>query len=454
MNAPTDSCFLQSLTVANFFGSDEMRALFGDRAVLQSFLDFEAALARGQASLGLIPVDAARAISDAARIERLDLAEIQAESLKAAHPIVPLVRALVRATGEPAGGFVHLGATTQDVMDTGYVLCARAGLDVVERDCARLLAILRTLSIRHRDTVQAGRTHGQHALPTTFGLRLAGWLDEFSRHADRLAELRARLLVGSFGGAAGTLAGYGPRALELRDAVMAELGLGIPRTSWHSCQDRFAEMVSVLALIASTAEKIAREIYFLGRSEIMEAAEPQGEKQVGSSTMPHKQNPIRSEAITGAAMTLRAQVGVAMGAMVAQDDRDMGPGMALWKLIPESFLLIGGILGHLVFILDDLRLDPDRMRANLDVTGGLIVSEAVMLALAGDIGREAAHHAVSEASKTCRATGRSFADCLKEHAHIAGRIAPERLRDLLDPVAYVGMAREIVDAITGQGGTP
>lgn len=440
-----DTCFLDSLTVTSFFGSGEMRAIFNDRALMQAWLDVEGALAKGQGALGLIPPAAAQTIAANADIAKLDQNAIAAESLATAHPLVPLIRALVRQCGEPAGGFVHLGATTQDVMDTGFALCARKGLEVVERDCAELSRILRRLAVKYRDTVMAGRTHGQQALPTTFGLRAAGWYEEVERHRARLRELRPRVLVGSFGGAAGTLAGYGPKAVALRGLVMRELDLGEPGTSWHANQDRFAELISVFGLIASTAEKLAREIYFMGRTEIGEAAEPQGAKQVGSSTMPHKQNPIRSEALIAAAQTLRAQVPLAQAAMVAQDDRDMGAGMTLWKLIPESFILLGGIMERLVHVFGGLRVNDARMRANLHATGGLIVSEAVMLRLAEKLGRETAHHAVGEAAKRTYETGRPFADTLREHPAVAGRVAEAELAALLRPEAYTGSAGEIVD---------
>ena len=439
------SCFLDSLTVTSFFGSNEMRAIFNDRGLMQAWLDVEAGLARGQASLGIIPASAAAAITAAAKVSEIDLGAVTAEAATTSHPLVPLIRALVRRSGDAAGGFVHLGSTTQDVMDTGFVLCARQGLEIVERQCASLVTILRRHAIRYRNAVTAGRTHGQQALPTTFGLRAAGWCEEMARHQSRIVQLKPRLLVGSFGGAVGTMAGYGPKAIELRAAVMKELGLGEPGTSWHANQDNFAECISVFGMIASTAEKLAREVYFLGRTEISEAFEPQGDGQVGSSTMPHKQNPIQSEAIIGAAMTLRAQVPLALGAMVAQDDRDMGTGMSLWKLIPESFILIGGILERLINVMQDLRVDTAKMRDNLFLTGGLILSEAVMLRLAERIGREHAHHAVSEASKQCVETKRPFLDCLAEHKDIAGRVSLADLAALLDPDAYTGAATDLVD---------
>jgi len=445
MSTDRDSGFLDSATVAVFFGCEPMQCLFDTRSQFQAWLDVEAALARAQASLGLIPVDAAERISKCARIDHFDVAEIAQLSRATAHPLVPLIRALAKHCGAPAGDYVHLGSTTQDVMDTGFVVQARAGLEIVARQLDELAAILRGLARRHRTTVAAGRTHGQQALPTTFGLRVAGWYEEVTRHRIRLQEIRPRLLVGSFGGAVGTMAGYGPRALELRQAVMRELGLGEPGASWHAAQDRFAECISVFGLVAATAEKIAREIYFLGRPEIGEAFEPQGADQVGSSTMPHKQNPIRCEAIIAASATLRAQVPLAMGATVAQDDRDMGAGIVFWKLIPEAFILIGGILERLLHLMGGLRVDADRMRRNLHLTGGLIVSEAVMLELAKHIGREAAHEAVTDAVRLSNAAGKSFAESLIEHPSIAGRLSEEDLIALLDPEAYIGVAAQLVD---------
>lgn len=445
-----DSCFLDSLTVTSFFGSAEMRSIFNDRSLMQAWLDVEAALARGQARLGIIPADAAAEITRCARIESIDFASVVNGAASTAHPLVPLIRALVQRAGR-AGAYVHLGATTQDVMDTGFILRARDGLAVVERQSAELVRVLRSLAVRHRNTVMAGRTHGQQALPTTFGLRAAGWYEEMGRHHERVGQMKARLLVGSFGGAVGTLAGYGPKALALRDEVMRELGLGTPGASWHANQDRFAECIAVLGMLASTAEKLAREVYLLGRTEIGEASEPQGSKQVGSSTMPHKQNPIRSEAIIGAAATLRAQVPLGIAAMVAQDDRDMGVGMILWKLIPESFILIGGILERLVEVFSGLKVYPERMQANLARTGGLIVSESVMLELARSLGREEAHHAVSEAARRSGNLGLPFARCLAEHPAIAGRFDDKALAALLDPAGYTGAAAEVVDRVLLDG---
>lgn len=423
-----------------------MRAIFNDRSLMQAWLDVEGALARGQARLGIIPADAAGTISRYARIEEIDFASVAQGAASTAHPLVPLIRALTERCG-PAGAYVHLGATTQDVMDTGFVLRSRDALALVERQCDELVQVLRRMALRYKATPMAGRTHGQQALPTTFGLRVVGWCDEMSRHQERLAQMRARLLVGSFGGAAGTLAGYGPKALALRDEVMRELGLDVPATSWHANQDRFAECISVLGMLGSTAEKLAREVYLLGRAEIGEAGEPQRKNQVGSSTMPQKQNPIRSEAIIGAAATLRAQVALGMGAMVAQDDRDMGVGMILWKLVPESFILIGGILERLLEVMSGLKVDTDRMLANLHLSGGLIVAEAVMLRLAERMGREEAHHAVSEAARRSVDTKLAFYQCLCEHPQIQGRFSEAELLQLLDPQGYTGVATEIVDRV-------
>lgn len=435
--------------ITAFFGSDDMRACFHGGAQIQVWLDVEAALARAQARLDIIPASAARAISRAAKIDAMDTPAISAETVRTGHPVVPLVRALVEAAGPRAGKYVHLGATTQDIMDTGYVLLARNGLAIVDRQLAVLARILKKLARRYRATPVAGRTHGQQALPTTFGLRMVGWYDEIQRHQARLKELRPRLLVGSFGGAVGTLAGYGPKALALRRAVMRELGLDEPATSWHANQDRFAECISILGLIGSSGEKIAREIYLLGRSEIGEAFEPQTSGQVGSSTMPQKQNPIRSEAVIAAAQLLRAQVPVAQNAIVAQDDRDMGTGMALWKLVPDSFVLLGGILERLIDVLAGWRVDVAAMSRNLERSSGAIMSEAVMLRLAEWIPRHDAHEIVADAARRSSGTGGSFFDCLRQNKVVLRHISAEELRALLDPESYLGAATAIVDQVVG-----
>ncbi len=435
--------------ITAFFGSDDMRACFHGAAQLQAWLDVEAALARAQAQLEIIPASAARAISRAAKIVAMDTTAISVETVRTGHPVVPLVRALVEAAGPRAGKYVHLGATTQDIMDTGYVLLARNGLAIVDRQLAVLARILKKLARRYRATPVAGRTHGQQALPTTFGLRMVGWYDEIQRHQARLKELRPRLLVGSFGGAVGTLAGYGPKALALRRAVMRGLGLGEPATSWHANQDRFAECISILGLIGSSGEKIAREIYLLGRSEIGEAFEPQTSGQVGSSTMPQKQNPIRSEAVIAAAQLLRAQVPVAQNAIVAQDDRDMGTGMALWKLVPDSFVLLGGILERLIDVLAGWQVDVAAMSRNLERSSGAIMSEAVMLRLAEWIPRHDAHEIVADAARRSSGTGGSFFDCLRQNKVVSRHISAEELRALLDPESYLGAATAIVDQVVG-----
>jgi 3-carboxy-cis,cis-muconate cycloisomerase len=445
-----DTAFAGQLPVDIFFGSDAMRAAFGQDALMQSWLDVEAALALAQAELGIIPKGAAQTIARSARMEKLDRAAIAEAMTRTAHPLVPLVRALAAAAGDKAGRHVHLGATTQDVMDTGLVLCARDGLAILEPRLTGLIKSLVRLARRYRDTPMAGRTHGQQALPTTFGLRAAGWVDELQRHQDRLAQLRPRLLTGSFGGAAGTLAGYGPKALRLRAAVMKRLKLNEPATSWHANQDRFADCVSLFGMIASTGEKIAREIYFMGRTEIGEVAEPQGTGQVGSSTMPQKRNPIRSEAVIAAAQTLRAQVPLAQSAMVAQDDRDMGAGMILWKLMPEVFILLDGILDRIGDIVARLHVNPAAMARNLASSGGLIQSEAVMLHLARALGREAAHHAVSAAVDRAARSGEAFIDCLLADTAIAGAAGRSELTELLDPRNYLGAAAAIVDSVAGK----
>lgn len=442
-----DSCFLDSLTVTSFFGSQRMRDRFSDRRIMQSWLDVESALARAQAGCGLIPQLAAEAITAAAQVDQLDLAAVAGGVRETVHPLEPTVRALAAACPGDAGRYVHMGATTQDVMDTGLVLCARQGLDVVRALLDALTRHVRRLAIVHRESVMAARTHGQQALPTTFGLRCAVWAGELQRHQTRLDEMLPRLSVVSFGGAAGTMAGYGSLAFELERAVAGQLGLGVADTPWHAAQDRFAECVTVLGLLASTAEKIAREVYFLGRTEIAEVREAQDDQQVGSSAMPHKANPIRCEAVISAAMTVRSQVPLALGAMVAQDDRDMGSGMAFWKLMPECFILTGGLLERLAGVLENLHVDTGRMRQNLEATGGLVLSEAVMLRLAEVMGRGPAHHAVTELVHRAEEEGRSFFSTLEDDPTVRRALGDDGLAALRDPATYLGQATALVDRL-------
>lgn len=432
-----------SLFFGDQFGTDEVRAIFDDRGLLQAWLDAEAALARAEASAGLVPASTAAAITRAAQAERLDWQSIRAGIAETFHPIVPLVRALALAadTVEPgAGGYVHWGATTQDIMDTGAVLQVRAALGALEPDLAGIEAALARLAAAHAETLMAGRTHGQHALPITFGFKVAVWLAEWHRHRTRLAQARSRVLVGQLAGAAGTLAGFGPHALEIQARFCAELELGVPPVAWHTARDGFAEVAFLLGLFTATLGKIAREVIALQKTEVAEVEEPWHEGKVGSSTMPHKRNPMLCELLDALARLVRQDVATALDGMIGEHERDMGAWQAEWEWLPRAFLLTGAALHHGRRVLEGLIVYPERMRTNVELTGGLIVSEAVMLHLAQFIGRQAAHDVVYRVAMAAHVGDGRFLDLLAHDPAVADHLPPDELAALLRPETYTGQA--------------
>jgi 3-carboxy-cis,cis-muconate cycloisomerase len=439
---PVDSAVLGGL-----FSTPEMQAAFGDPARLQRMLDVEAALARAQAALGLIPGGAAREISARARLDAIDASDLAAGTVLAGYPIIPLVKALSRASAPEAAGYVHWGATTQDIVDTGLVLQIRDGLDLLAVDLDALIDALAVLAARERDTVMAGRTHLQHALPVTFGLKVAGWLAPLLRHRERLDELRPRVLVVQFGGAAGTLASLGEDGLRVEAALAAELGLGVPPIPWHTGRDGVAEAVAWLGLLTGSLGKIAHDVSLMMQNEIDEVREPYRPGRGGSSTMPQKRNPIASEFVLAAASGVRQQVAAMLGAMIQDHERATGPWHAEWLALPQAFALAAGALRHALEIVRGLEVDAGAMRRNLDLTVGLISAEAVMMALAPAIGRGEAHHLVAAACRRAVETKRHLADVLKESDEVREHLDPDAIDRLLEPAGYTGQAGTLVDRV-------
>lgn len=431
-----------------------MRAVFADEARLQRMLDVEAALARAQARLGLIPAAAAKEISAKAEIARFDLAEIGRGTELVGYPIVPLVKALSRACTGEAGRYVHWGATTQDIIDTALVLQLRDALELIRQDLDGTKAALAELARRHRDTPMAGRTHAQHALPITFGFKCALWLDPLKRHSERLERIRREIAVVQFGGAVGTLASLGTDGIRVMEALAEELGLGTPPIAWHVARDRLAEVVSFLGLLTGSLGKIATDVALLMQVEIGEVAEPYQEGRGGSSTMPQKRNPIACEFVLACARNVRQLVPVMLDAMVQDHERATGPWHAEWVALPQAFALTAGALHHARAMLEGLQVDPARMRRNLDTTRGMISAEAVMMALAPAVGREEAHHLVAAACERALAKERHLLDELQADAAITAHLPTERLAALLDPASYTGLAGEFVDRVLARAATP
>lgn len=449
---------LSSTLFGDMFGTAAMRAAFGEEALLGRCAEVEAALARAQARLGIVPEAAAAAISAAAAEiaadpQSLDLVRLQRETANVGYPILPLVRQLAERAGE-AGGWLHWGATTQDIMDSAAVLQIRAGLQLIAEDLAAVRGHLAALARRWRDQPMAGRTHLQHALPITFGFKAAVWLSAFDRHAARLAELKPRVLVAQFGGAAGTLAslGDGEAALAARRELARELGLGEPAITWHVARDAIVETVQFLALLGGSLGKIAFDVMLMSATEFGEAAEPFVAGRGSSSTMPQKRNPISCELILAAAKALRQHAGLMLDALVSDFERATGPWHVEWIALPESFGYAAGALAQAKFMLGGLIVDPVRMAKNLGMTHGLIVAEAVMMGLAPHTGRNAAHDFVYDACRTAIEQDRPLYDVLLEVPDVVGPLGADTLRALTDPGNYLGAAQAMVDRVLAARG--
>lgn len=430
------------------FGTAAMRAIFDDRALLRYWASVEAALARAEAAIGLIPESAAQAISQAAeRADRLDLAEIKRQTDAADHPLYPFVRVFAAEVGPEAGEFVHWGATTQDIMDTACVLQLRDATNLIGGRLNELIELLAELARAHRDTPMAGRTHGQHALPITLGFKIAVVIAELVRHQRRLAELSPRLFVAQLAGAAGTLASFHGQGAEVQTAFCRELELGQPAIAWHSARDNLVEWVCVMAMIGATCGKLASEVIQLQRTEIAELHEPNGPDSVGSSTMPQKRNPMVAEAVVALARILRQQPPIMLDAMVQQHERDMSAWQAEWEVVPETAILVSGALAQTSRIYRGLHVDAPRMAHNLQATGGQINAEAVMLALAPAMGRQRAHHVIGAVARRSIDEGREFLECLIEDPSVAQHLDRTELARLLEPRTYLGDAQLAVDAV-------
>lgn len=445
---PADAPVLGAL-----YGTDAMRAAMGEHAFLQRMLDVEAALARAQARLGIIPAGAAAAIAAAADADRLDKPALAAATRNTGYPVVGLVKQLSALAGPEAGRWTHWGATTQDIMDTAVVLQMRDGLELIGRDLDRLCAALGRMARAHRGTVMAGRTHLQHALPVTFGYKVAVWLSPLLTMRERLAQLRPRALRVQFGGAAGTLASLGGPAGEAVQAALAEeLGLAVPDIPWHVARDGVAEAVSVLGLLCGALSKIATDVILLMQTEVAEVAEPYVDGRGGSSTMPQKRNPISCEYILAQSRGVHALVPQMLAAMAQDQERGTGPWQAEPLAVGQAFLLAHGALAQALTLGEGLVVDAARMRRNLDSTGGLIVAEAVMMGLAPTLGRGEAHHVVHHACDLALQDGIPLAEALLRDPQVAARLDRAAIERMTDPAGYLGAAEAFVDRVLARLG--
>jgi 3-carboxy-cis,cis-muconate cycloisomerase len=441
------STVFDSVLFRDMFGTAEMREVFTDEALVGRYIEAEVALARAQARLGVVPQDAAQAIEAAAKSITIDYEKLRRETEIVGYPILPLVHQLSAAAGE-AGGFVHWGATTQDIMDTANVLQIRAALKIVARDLREVRDILKAMARKYRDTPMAGRTHLQQALPVTFGYKAAVWLSSIDRHIERVDQALPRILLGEFSGAAGTLASVGEGGLDMQKLFCEELGLHQPSITWHVARDGIAEAVTLLGLITGTLGKIATDVMLLSSSEFGEVAEPFVPGRGASSTMPQKRNAISSELMLAAAKAVRQHVATMLDGMIHDLERATGPWHVEWASLPESFLLTASSLANAKFMLGGLVVHEKRMLENLDLTHGLIVAEAVMMAAAPKLGRQHAHDVVYDACRKAIEGGGKLADILAEVPEITEALGgKDAIRRHCDPANYLGLCGPMVDRV-------
>ena len=431
-----------------YFTAPAMRAIFCDHGRVQGMLDFEAALARAEARVGVIPAEAVAAIEAACKAEFYDFPTLAMAIGSAGNSAIPLVKALgkrIACASPEAERHVHLGATSQDAMDTGLVLQLRAAVELLESDLATLADGLARQAKRYGDTPLAGRTWLQHATPVTLGMKIAGWLGAVTRHRQRLGELKPRLLSLQFGGASGSLAALGDKAYAVADALAQELGLGLPEQPWHTQRDRLVEFAGVLGLIAGSLGKLGRDLSLLMQTEAGEVFEPAAPGKGGSSTMPHKRNPVSAAVLIGAATRAPGLVATLLAAMPQEHERSLGLWHAEWETLPELCCLVSGALQQALLVVPDLEVDAARMRHNLDLTQGLVLAEAVSIALAQRIGRDAAHHLVERCCRQAVEEGTHLRAVLGANTEVAAQLCADELDRLLDPAHYLGQARRWVD---------
>lgn len=436
--------------LAPLLSSAAMRAICDDAACLQNMLDFEAALARAEAAIGVIPADAAGPIADACRAESFDLAALAAAAPRSGNLAIPLVKALtasVARVNPEAARYVHWGATSQDVIDTGAMLGLRAGIDALLADTGRAISGFADLARRHRHTAVVARTWLQHALPMPFGLKLAEYAAALHRSQMRLRRLRRETLALQFGGAAGTLAALGDKGLPVAERLAAELELPLPNAPWHTHRDRIAEAASVFAILAGTCGKIARDVSLMMQTDVAEAFEPSGEGRGGSSTMPHKRNPVAAASALAAATMAPNLAATLLAAQVQDHERSAGPWHAEWPTLPTLMLVTSGALASIVDIAEGLEVDAARMRSNLDATGGLIMAEAVAMAFAERIGKSEAHHLIEAASKAAVRDRKHLRDVLMQDAKITAQLGAGKITELFEPIAYQGASQALIDRL-------
>lgn len=433
---------LDGVLFKNTFGTAEMRKIFKEEAFIQTFLETEAALARAEARMDLIPEAAAEEITEKATLDYLDLNQVEQNVAEIDLFTMAIIKAWKEKIGE-TGEYIHWGATSQDISDTAVILQIREGFEIIQRDLLEIRTFLEDHTEEYADVPMIGRTHHVHAIPITFGLKTATWLDELNRHIERFDELAERLFVVEFFGATGTLASLGEDGTEIQELFADELDLNVPDVAWYASRDRFAELVSAMAAAASTLGKIASQVLLLNRPEFGEVSESIGEGKIGSSTMPHKKNPTKSEGVVALAKMLRAHAHLAQELMEGNDERDAATWIVEFALIPETFCYFGSSLENTKTVLSDLEVHEDGLTENLHHYGSLVTSEAIMMELADELGRQTAHEVVSEHAMTAIEEDRDFKTLLRTDERVNNAISENRLTEISDPAAYTGLSGDL-----------
>lgn len=438
---------IDSAIFGNIFSTDAMRAVWSDENRIRHYLAFEAALAKVQGRLGIIPQNAADEIVSVCDISKIDMAQLRAQTERIGYPVLGVVSQINALCRDKLGEYCHWGATTQDITDTATVLQIREALDLVDADLTAISTAMAKLARRHRDTPMVGRSNLQQAVPVTFGYKMAGLLSAIERHRERLAQLRPRVLMGEFAGAAGTLASIEHGAMETQAALMQELDLAQPVIAWHTIRDTIAETGAFLGLVGGTLGKLSMDVKLMMQTEVGEVYEPYAHGRGSSSTMPQKRNPISSCYIHAAISVVRQHAAALMDAMVADHERSTGPWEIEWIVLPEAFCLLAGALRQARSIVEGLEVDAARMRANLDMTNGLVVSEAVMMGLGRYIGREYAHDLVYDICREAVRRNLPLLDLLAANEEIMRHVSREQLAVWCDPANYLGQAGVMVDRV-------
>ncbi len=441
------SSLIDSVVFKNSYSTKEMRKIFNDKARIQAWLDVEAALAKAESKLNIISKEASEEISRKAKAEYIDFDKMREGYELTGHPIVPMVNLLKQACSGDHGEYVHWGATTQDIMDTGMIIQIKDAIILIEERLKTLEQILVKLAKKYRNTIQAGRTHGQHAIPITFGYKVAVWVREVQRHVKRLEECKSRVLVIEFSGAAGTLASIDTeKGFTLQQYIAEELGLMVPTITWHSSRDGLIEIINILSLIAGTGAKIANEVIALNRTEIGEVEQSQ-DGRVGSSTMPQKRNPMQFEHMVVLYRLIKGNACTMQELATGEHERDWRTWGAEMKIVEETFLLSDCLLVNINDEINKLKVNVKKMKLNLNLTHGLIMTERIMMFLAEKIGRQNAHSILHDAAREAFEQEVELKEILKTDHRIKNIISETEIETLLDPETYTGLAKKYVDQL-------